>query len=375
LVKHKKTPIAIIIPGGIGTGQNNIGVPVLERLVKLLSRDFQISVFSLLKVNDDYKPVGFELIDVHSDNPLIRILKFLFVFWRMQRHRKFEALHGFWALPSGFLAVLAGKIYNIRSIVSLQGGDAISLPEINYGQLQKWLPRKIALWTLQEVNELLSPTRYLIKNLEGFGLQRDHVKYIPLGIDVNLFKFQDKDLRHPVHFLHIANLNPVKDQTTLLKTFQILYNRIPCHLTIIGEGELEVQVKSLADTLNLSRGITFLKPAPYESLTTLYAQADILLHTSLSEGHPIVVEEAMSCGVVVCGTKVGLLYDLPDCFISVDVRDHKSLASETLQLIADPERMKTLRQRAHRWALEHSIDWTVEKIKDIYTLKRASLPD
>ena len=34
---QNRTSIAIIIPGGIGTGKGNLGVPVLERLVKLLS--------------------------------------------------------------------------------------------------------------------------------------------------------------------------------------------------------------------------------------------------------------------------------------------------------------------------------------------------
>jgi len=187
-----------------------------------------------------------------------------------------------------------------------------------------------------------------------------------LGVEVSRFAYQIKQSSNPVKFLHVANLSPVKDQVTLLKAFQIISSQIPCHLTIIGEGPYESKIKLLADELKVRQKITFRDPLPYENLPAEYHQADILLHTSRSEGHPIVVEEAMSCGVLVCGTRVGLLYDLPDCCIAVPVGDYESLATETLKVISDPERMNVIRQEAYRWASTHSIDWTILKIKACY---------
>jgi glycosyltransferase involved in cell wall biosynthesis len=99
----------------------------------------------------------------------------------------------------------------------------------------------------------------------------------------------------------------------------------------------------------------------------LYHSSDFLLHTSLSEGHPIVAEEAMSCGLLVCGTAVGLLYDLPTCCISVPVTDHKALAEQVLLLIRDNQRMNTQKLAAHDWAKQHSMTWTVEKISELYS--------
>jgi nucleoside-triphosphatase THEP1 len=84
----KGTSIAIIIPGGIGTGKDNLGVPVLERLVRLLSKDFNITVFSLFKVNNDYRPTGFELVDVSHRISFIRFAKLLLT---ARRHHKKKA--------------------------------------------------------------------------------------------------------------------------------------------------------------------------------------------------------------------------------------------------------------------------------------------
>jgi glycosyltransferase involved in cell wall biosynthesis len=361
-----KPAIAIIIPGGVGTGRKNIGVPVLENTIKLLSRDFHLTVFQLFPVNDDYKPKHFELIDIYSDNRVIKFLKFFPAFWKVQRKRNFKAVHGFWAFPCGLMAVLAGKFFNIRSFISLQGGDAMSIPELKYGQLQKWLPRKMVLWALHQTDELISPTKYLIHNLGGFGLRRTNIRYIPLGVDIDVFTFRNRRLGYPVRFLHIANLNPVKDQVTLLKAFEIISNQIDAYLTIVGEGEWEGKVKALARQLKLEDKISFRGLVPYGFLPGLYNEADILLHTSRSEGHPIVVEEAMSCGVLVCGTRVGLLYDLPECFISVPVKDYSALANETLKLISEPIRMEAMRMHAQKWAVEHSIEWTVQQFKACY---------
>jgi hypothetical protein len=154
-----KLRVALIIPGGIGTGHNNIGVPVLERIVTHLSKKFHITVFSLFKVNEGYKQNDFELVSISGANTLIKIVKFIIFFIREHRKKKFQVVHGFWALPSGFLAVLTGKIFRIKSIVSVLGGDAIALPQINYCQLQTYSSRKFILWTLDNAEEVISLTQ------------------------------------------------------------------------------------------------------------------------------------------------------------------------------------------------------------------------
>ena len=363
---NQKIRIAIVIPGGIGTGHNNIGVPVLERLIKLLAQDFEITVFSLFKINQDYVPIGFELISIGSANRFVRLVEFLSAFIRANRKKKFQVVHGFWALPSGLLAVLVGKVFKIKSVISVLGGDAIALPQINYGQLRLWLPRKLVLLALKHCDEVICLTHYLIKNLKSVGLKRKDIKVIPWGVDTSLFAFREKQITHPVQFLHIANLSPVKDQDILLRAFKIISDKIPSILTIIGEGTLEEPVKALKTELGLADKVSFKGLMPYEELPNQYQEADILLHTSLSEGQSEVVTEAMSSGVVVCGTNVGLMHDLPACCISVSVKEYKELAGKVLKILNEPESIKEIRSNAYAWASTHSIEWTARELGTIY---------
>jgi glycosyltransferase involved in cell wall biosynthesis len=360
-----KQRIAIIIPGGIGTGRDNIGVPVLERLVRLLSREFQITVFSLFKVNQDYRQNDFELISIEGNNRARKVLRLGYIFYQKHRQNKFTAVHGFWAMPSGLLAVVLGKLFSIKSLVSVLGGDTISLPEIRYGQLQRWSSRILIMWTLKNADVVISLTQYLVDNLRVFGLIRD-MHIIPWGIETTEFSYQNKEINTPVQFLHIGNLSPVKDQVTLLKAFKIINTAIQSKLTIIGEGILESQIKALVVELELQDHVTFLGLLPYEVLPAYYQKADILLQTSCSEGQSEVVTEAMSSGTVVCGTKVGLVYDQPECCIGVAVKDFEKLGLEVLILLRDPGRFQTIREKAYTWALRHSIHWTVQMVSRLY---------
>jgi glycosyltransferase involved in cell wall biosynthesis len=361
-----KKHIAIIIPGGIGTGENNAGVPVLEQTVKRLAHEFNITVFQLFKTNADYKPDQFKIVDINNGSSIKNWWTLFSSFRKLHREQPFHAIHAFWAMPCGFFAVLLAKFFNIRSLISLQGGDAIALPEINYGQLLRPLQRRLIMWSLHNCTHLLCPTRFMYDNLVGFGLKRKSTDFIPLGVDESIFTFQSNEFHSPIQFLHIGNFNRVKDQATLLRAFRLIANKVSVRLTIIGEGELEQDLRTLTNELRLSELVTFQKPVAHHKLPSLYHSSDILLHTSLSEGHPIVVEEAMSCGVLVCGTAVGLLYDLPICCVSAPVRDHNKLAEQVLFLVNDGQRMSDQRNAGYNWARNHSMTWTVEKISELY---------
>ncbi len=360
-----KKRIAIIIPGGIGTGPNNMGVPVLERQVKELAKQFDIVVFSLFKVNEGYIPEGFKLISIPSRNNFVKSFSLFLLFRKEHGAKRFDAIHGFWVLPSGFLAVLLGKFFKVKSIVSVLGGDAIALPEINYGQLRSILPRKFVIWTLNHATTPTVLTYYLTENLKRYGLKAQPL-VIPWGINTQLFTYRDIPLQDPLQFLHIGNFHPVKDQVTLLLAFDIIRKKINAHLTIIGTGTSEKQIHNLIETLKLQEHVTLVKPVAYEQLPEFYHRADVLLHTSLSEGQCEVVTEAMSAGVLVFGTAVGLMFDLPQCCSTVAVKDYEALAKIVIEKLADKDYIDQTKILARNWTHQHDIQWTVQQTATIY---------
>jgi glycosyltransferase involved in cell wall biosynthesis len=364
-VKTKRPALAIIIPGGVGTGKDNIGVPVLLGLIKLICARYELTVFQLSEVNKNFHADGFELVTVYHSNSLARILRFPFIFQKHHRKKGFVAVHGFWAMPAGFLAVIVGKLFGVKNVVSVLGGDAVALPEIDYGRLHRPLLRRLTFWTLANATHVNALTKYLVNNLRQYGFKRE-VDIIPWGVDRELFDYHPRPLNKPITFLHVANLHRVKDQETLLRAFAIVNAAVASRLLIVGTGEDHQKVVKLITELNLQTVVTIVEPVPYERLSKIYHSADVLLHTSLSEGQCEVVTEAMSCGLPVCGTRVGLMYDLPDCCVAVDVRDYKTLAEKIIALVRDPAQINEMRMRAHRWTSHHDIFWTSNRLMDLY---------
>jgi glycosyltransferase involved in cell wall biosynthesis len=73
--------------------------------------------------------------------------------------------------------------------------------------------------------------------------------------------------------------------------------------------------------------------------------------------------EAAACGVLLAGTKVGLLYDLGErCGIVVETGDFEELSSKVLAIIRDDERWNNKVQQAKSWSEAHDLSWTVNKL-------------
>lgn len=365
MTEPKRHSIAIVVPGGIGTGADNLGVPVLERQVKLLAKDFHVTVFSLFPVNAAYKPDNFSIVSIESRNPIIKSFSLWWNFRKHHQRKKFLAIHAFWILPSGFLAVVLGKLYGVKTVVSALGGDAVALPEINYGLLRRPIPRRLILWTMRHVDHPVALTKLPAENLQVSGLRRS-IEVIPFGTDTDFFPFLERSFQEPIRFLHVGNLIPVKDQATLLRAFKIIRDQIPSHLTIIGEGPLENEMRRLIHELSLEHYVTLVAPMSHDQIPKYFKESDVLLHTSRAEGLPAIITEAMSAGLLVCGTSVGLIYDFPEFCVGVPVGDHHALATETLKLMKSPQRMKDMVRRAREWSEEHDIHWTVRRSKQMY---------
>lgn len=216
-------------------------------------------------------------------------------------NQKYDHAHAFFGIPCGMIAWINRK--QMPYIVSIRGSD---VPGFN------------ARFSLQYV--FLSPlirriwreALFVVSNSTGL---RDlahrtapmlNIHVIPNGIDTREFKFrQDRNDRRIV-ILTVARLIRRKGIDDLLQALPDIINQHPeVSVRIIGEGNLEKELRTLTLKLKISDHVEFLGYIPHDELPGYYATSDIFVLPSRNEGMSNTVLEAMACGLPIIATDTG----------------------------------------------------------------------
>ena len=364
---NTKPAIAIVVPGGIGTHEN---IPVLLELLRRLAATFDVSIYSLSNL-ELHPSLASASCTVVGAPRLIKsnVIKTFYFIWKIRKDhaiKQFAVIHGFWIMLQGVIAVLSGKMLNIPSVVTLPGGDVTYIPAIRYGSLSNPMKRKLAAWCIGHASRIVMLTRFQQAVMQAHGISRKQISIIPFGIDVNRFKFQSRSFSMPLQLISIGNLNRVKDPFTLIRTFSSLTRKHECCLTIIGSDILHGEVQEYARNLGVYEKIRWLGKLSYDKISSELSSANILLLTSLYEGQAVVILEAFASGVIVVGTKVGMLADIGNDNLTASPGDAVGLTNSIEELIRHPENIGSLQSKNRSYAESFSTEWTYNEYVKLY---------
>jgi glycosyltransferase involved in cell wall biosynthesis len=102
----------------------------------------------------------------------------------------------------------------------------------------------------------------------------------------------------------VSRLDPLKDHATLLRAFaQLRFRRPEAFLVLIGDGDCRSSLEELARELQIGDAVHF--AGEIRGRGNLHRGFDISALTSLSEGFPNTLVEAMAAGRPVVATAVG----------------------------------------------------------------------
>ncbi|MGK7960372.1 glycosyltransferase family 4 protein [Crocosphaera sp.] len=138
--------------------------------------------------------------------------------------------------------------------------------------------------------------------------------------------------------LFAGRLHPQKDPLLLIRSLKAL-NDANVHLLIAGEGELTPQLKAEINQCQLQPQVTLLGPVNPDKLATLQQIASAFVLTSVYEGLPMVVLEALSSGTPVITTPCGETPKLlsPNSGLVCDSRTPEAIAQTWRNLLSNPD--------------------------------------
>jgi glycosyltransferase involved in cell wall biosynthesis len=154
--------------------------------------------------------------------------------------------------------------------------------------------------------------------------------------------------------IHVARLNPVKDQPTLLHAARLAADAEPSfRLDLVGDGPARAELEALHRQLNLGGHVRFL--GFRDDVRDLLTAADFFVLSSVSEGISLTLLEAMAMGLPVVATDVGGNREVVaegTTGLLVPAQSPAALAEAMLGLVRDPERARRMGAAGRRRAEE-----------------------
>ncbi len=374
--------IAIVVPGGVDRSGEYRVIPALLALIARLSLRDEVHVFAL---RQEPRPASWDLLGarIHNVGAGYTLLRAIQAIRAEHRSSAFQVVHSMWSGAPGFVAVAAATILRLPCLVHVAGGELVALTEIGYGGRLGWQGRLREAAILRAATVVTAASAAMIDALAQLGISAQR---LPLGVDLNIWHTREpvrRDIGEPARLIHVASLNRVKDQPTLLRALASLSaNGVEFHMDIVGEDTLQGEIQALAAGLGLSERVRFHGFLSQRRLIPLMQAAHLMIMSSRHEAGPLAVLEAAVAGVPTVGTAVGHIAEwAPYAAASVPVGDWAALARAMAEVLGCEElRLRIAREALRRAACEDA-DHTARGFQAIYgnitarTRLRRNAPD
>jgi glycosyltransferase involved in cell wall biosynthesis len=359
--------IALVVPGGVDRSGEYRVIPALLALIKRLALEDEIHVFALAQ---ETVPGSWDLLGarVHNMGAGSAVPRAVAAICRESRTTPFQVVQSIWSGASGLVAVAAAKALRIHSVVHVAGGELVALAQIRYGGRLRWYGRAREALVLRGATAVTAASQPMIAALAALGIS---ARRIPLGVDLDSWPLR-QPARRPsgslARLIHVASLNPVKDQATLLRALALLSASGPAfHLDSVGEDTRSGEIQAMAAKLGLVDRITFHGFLPQRQLRPLMERAHVNVLSSLHEAGPLAMLEAAVVGVPTAGTAVGHIAEwAPHAALSVPVGDANALASAIRRLLENEDLRLEIAREAQRRAGMENADQTAFQFRTLY---------
>ena len=226
---------------------------------------------------------------------------------------------------------------------------------------------------------VLVGSTYAADSFVGEGIPRSRMKVVPYGVDLRTFSPPadgERARRDGKRFeaIFTGQMTQRKGLSYLLEGWR-RFARADARLTIVGQTVGDA--RALAPYADLFRHV---QHQSRPELARHYRSSDVFVFPTLVEGMPLVVLEAMACGLPVIVTANGpadIVRDGVDGFI-IPARDPEAIAERLERLHRDPALREEMGRNAARRAAEFGWSAYTDKVKaclaDLCAPSRASMP-
>ncbi|HET6632251.1 MAG TPA: glycosyltransferase family 4 protein [Rhodanobacteraceae bacterium] len=358
--------LALVVPGGVDRSGEQRVIPALLALLMRLAARHEVHVFAL---RQEARPGRWKLAgaEIHNVGDGWQRLRAIAAIRAEHRRSPFDLVQAIFSGSCGLVAVGSATMLHLPSLVHVAGGELVAMHDIGYGGRRRWCGRVREALVLRGANVVTAASAPAIEALRALGIE---ARRVPLGAGLDAWPPMAPRVRHarPARLIHVASLNRVKDQPTLLRALAALAERgTEFTMDVVGVDTLGGEIERLAGHLGLARRLRFHGFKTQRELRVMMAAADVLVLSSRHETGPLVLLEAALSGVPTVGTRVGHLAEwAPTAAVAVPVGDAAALAGAIARLLEDEGLRLQLACAAQQLAMRDNADRTARHFQLLY---------
>jgi glycosyltransferase involved in cell wall biosynthesis len=228
------------------------------------------------------------------------------MFWIIKKY-KITYLLSQCPIVGGFTASLASKFFKIPLMVEVHG-------EVYFTQMENnFFIKYFANNGFKKATKIRSLGSSMTNSIKKY-VSLDKIVEIPTRVNFELFKFKKEDfeIKDNVKVISIGRFHPDKGYDRLIKACSKLKNILNKNitLTIIGGGEQKEYYIELATNLNFEKNLVLYDWLSQEDFQKYVVSSDIYVQSSILEGLPRTILEAMAMQMPIITTNIGVITDV-----------------------------------------------------------------
>lgn len=272
------------------------------------------------------------------------------------KYEKLDILHVHYAIPHATSAYLAKKIINdekIKVITTLHGTDITLV-----GLEPSFLP--LIKFSIENSDGVTAVSRFLKeKTITNYNINKE-IEVIPNFVDTDFYKPSKSESNRKLIakqdekiLIHVSNFRPVKRVQDVIRIFDIIRQKIPAILLLVGDGPDRSDCEKLCRELKICDKVKFL--GKQTALVDILSISDLFLIPSQSESFGLAALEAMSCGLPVISSSIG---GLPELIVHgetgyiAEIGDVERMAKYALDLLTNENKYKYFSENSRKRAVE-----------------------
>jgi len=291
-------------------------------------------------------------------------LKAFILLYKTSKTRNYDVIH-FHNQFTGLACIFISKLARIPTVFTVNS-PIWTRPISEIGLMSKLL-MIIEIIVIKNTDMVIAVSKTMRNNLiKMFKIHESKIVVIPNGVDANLFtnnvSFKLKEKIAPngeLIVLNVARISRVKNQKSIIEAASKVVLKCP-KIKFVFAGPVDdekylSEIQKLIIDKNLENYVEFIGNIPPFILPKYYSIADVFILTSIVEGLPLALLEAMCCGKAIIVSALPTNMDVLKTgneVLSVNPINIDEIANSIIRILTDKSLKKKLENAARETALE-----------------------